>query len=127
MRRPFTPDVGKIAPAAGPQGILAPGVMLSDDPGSHLRHLHRAPAAAMAVEAVTPASAARCGFAGGRGFLHPELTQAATAEEAAEVGAREFDAYLGSNRSCEIGLTLATGKDCALFVYRLEQLTRRPA
>ncbi len=84
-------------------------------------------AAAMAVEAVTPESAACCGFAGDRGFLHPELTQAATAEEAAEVGAREYDAYLGSNRTCEIGLKLATGKDYASFVYLLEELTRPQA
>jgi D-lactate dehydrogenase len=83
-------------------------------------------AAAMADEAVTPASANCCGFAGDRGFLHPELTQAATAEEAAEVGAREFDAYLGSNRTCEIGLNIATGRDYASFVYLLEELTRPP-
>ena len=81
-------------------------------------------AAAMAELAVTPASANCCGFAGDRGFLHPELTQAATAEEAAEVGTREFDAYLGSNRTCEIGLNLATGRDYASFVYLLEELTR---
>jgi len=83
-------------------------------------------AAAMAEEAVTPVSAGCCGFAGDRGFLHPELTQAATAEEAAEVGAREFAAYLGSNRTCEIGLNRATGKDYASFVYLLEELTRPP-
>ena len=83
-------------------------------------------AAAMADEAVTPASANCCGFAGDRGFLHPELTQAATAEEAAEVGARTFDAYLGSNRTCEIGLNLATGRDYASFVYLLDELTRPP-
>ena len=65
-----------------------------------------------------------CGFAGDRGFLHPELTQAATAEEAAEVGTREFDAYLGSNRTCEIGLNLATGRDYESFVFLLDELTR---
>ncbi len=39
----------------------------------------------LADEAHVPTSAACCGFAGDRGFLHPELTEAATREEAAEV------------------------------------------
>jgi D-lactate dehydrogenase len=43
---------------------------------------------------------------------------------AEEVCARKFDAYLGSNRTCEIGLNLATGKDYESFVYLLEELTR---
>ena len=33
----------KLKRLADPQGILAPGVMLSNDPGSHLHHLHTAP------------------------------------------------------------------------------------
>ena len=73
---------------------------------------------------MTPASANCCGFAGDRGFLHPELTRSATAEEAAEVGARDYDAYLGSNRTCEIGLNLATGKNYESFVFLLEELSR---
>jgi D-lactate dehydrogenase len=83
-------------------------------------------AAAMAEEAVTPRAAGCCGFAGDRGFLHPELTRSATRDEAAEVGARGFDAYLGSNRTCEIGLGLATGRNYVSFVYLLEELTRPP-
>ena len=47
-----------------------------------------------------------------------------TAEEAEEVRARKFDAYLGSNRTCEIGLNLATGKDYQSFLYLFEELTR---
>src|SRR6516162_10066170 len=81
-------------------------------------------AAAMAAEAVTPAAAGCCAFAGDRGFLHTELTRSATTEEADEVRRREFDAYLGSNRTCEIGLNLATGKDYESFIYILEELTR---
>ncbi|MGD0335288.1 MAG: FAD-binding and (Fe-S)-binding domain-containing protein [Xanthobacteraceae bacterium] len=80
--------------------------------------------AAMADDAVTPAAHGCCGFAGDRGFLHPELTRSATAEEAEEVRVRMFDAYLCSNRTCEIGLNLATGKDYVSFVYLLEELTR---
>ena len=81
-------------------------------------------AAAMAQEVVTPPSFGCCGFAGDRGFLHTELTLSATEEEAKEACARTFDAYLGSNRTCEIGLNLATGQDYVSFVYLLEELTR---
>ena len=77
----------------------------------------------MAEEAITPIAHECCGFAGDRGFLHPELTRSATAEEAKEVRTRKFDAYLGSNRTCEIGLNLATGEDYASFVFLLEELT----
>jgi D-lactate dehydrogenase len=97
-------------------------------PSCSVRHLKLAPklqalAAAMAEEAVAPISAECCGFAGDRGFLHPELTRSATADEAKDVRARKFDAYLGSNRTCEIGLNLATGEDYVSFVYLLEELT----
>ena len=45
-------------------------------------------AAAIADEAVTPAAASCCAFAGDRGFLHTEVSRSATAEEADEVCAR---------------------------------------
>ena len=50
-----------------------------------------------------------CGFAGDRGMLHPELTASATAREASEVAGGTFDAYASCNRTCEIGMTRATG------------------
>jgi D-lactate dehydrogenase len=81
-------------------------------------------ATAMAEQAVTPAAHGCCGFAGDRGFLHPELTRSATAEEAEEVRAGTFETYLGSNRTCEIGMNLATGRNYESFIYLLEELTR---
>ncbi len=78
---------------------------------------------AMADEVVVPASATCCGYAGDRGMLHPELTAAATADEAAELAGRTFDAHVCGNRTCEIGLTEATGKPYASFVHLLDQLT----
>jgi D-lactate dehydrogenase len=50
-----------------------------------------------------------CAFAGDRGMLHPELTASATARESAEVTAHEHDSYVSCNRTCEIGMTRATG------------------
>src|SRR5213076_1068511 len=68
-------------------------------------------AEAVAEDVYVPPSAYCCGFAGDRGMLHPELTAAATAPEAAEVNGRTFDAYVSSNRTCEIGLASGTGKE----------------
>jgi D-lactate dehydrogenase len=98
-------------------------------PSCSVRHLKlvdklQGLAAAMAEEAVMPIARECCGFAGDRGFLHPELTRSATAEEAKEVRARKFDAYLGSNRTCEMGLNLATAEDYVSFAYLLEELSR---
>jgi D-lactate dehydrogenase len=57
-----------------------------------------------------------CGFAGDRGFLHPELTASATTHEAADIAAAEdaqggpFEAYVSCNRTCELGISRATGR-----------------
>ena len=50
-----------------------------------------------------------CAFAGDRGLLHPELTASATAAEAAQVVARGAQAHASCNRTCELGMTRATG------------------
>jgi D-lactate dehydrogenase len=82
-------------------------------------------ASGLAERVVVPAAAACCGFAGDRGFLHPELTEAALAEEAAEVAASGAgDAYLCSNRTCEIGLERETGRGYGSPIFLLEELSR---
>ena len=81
-------------------------------------------AGALADDVYTPPSATCCGFAGDRGFLHPELPAAATADEAAELSGRTFDAHLCSNRTCEIGLHQGTGRAYESFLFLLEELTR---
>jgi D-lactate dehydrogenase len=78
----------------------------------------------LADDVFVPPSAACCGFAGDRGFLHPELTASATQEEAAEVKGREFDAHISTNRTCEIGMERATGRPYMHAIQLLEQLTR---
>lgn len=55
-----------------------------------------------------------CAFAGDRGMLHPELTASATAVESAEIAAADaerdgFDDFVSANRTCEIGMSRATG------------------
>lgn len=85
----------------------------------------RSLANALAEDVYVAPSATCCGFAGDRGFTHPELTAAATAGQAEELSGREFDAHLSSNRTCEIGLARATGERYESFVFLLEELTRR--
>nr|WP_200833428.1 FAD-binding and (Fe-S)-binding domain-containing protein [Arthrobacter sp. SLBN-100] len=68
-------------------------------------------AAAVAEEVVIPDNWGCCAFAGDRGMLHPELTASATAAEAAAVAERDFDAYASVNRTCELGMTRATGHE----------------
>jgi D-lactate dehydrogenase len=63
-------------------------------------------------------------MAGDRGLLHPELTAAATADEANEIAGRSFGAYVCSNRTCEIALEQATGREYASVVQLLERATR---
>jgi len=79
---------------------------------------------ALADEVHVAPSATCCGFAGDRGISHPELTAAATAPQAAELAGRDFDAHLSSNRTCEIGLSRATGEPYESFVFLLEELSR---
>ena len=66
-----------------------------------------------------------CGFAGDRGLLHPELTASATAAEAAEINSREFTAYASSNRTCELGMSRATGHEYQHLIELLEQATQK--
>ncbi|MBP8918995.1 MAG: oxidoreductase [Micropruina sp.] len=89
----------------------------------HLRRL----AAACADEVTVPFEAGCCGFAGDRGLLHPELTASATAREAAEVNGVHYDDHLSSNRTCELGLTRATGRRYRHAIELLEELTRGAA
>ncbi|TJZ58720.1 FAD-binding oxidoreductase [Streptomyces piniterrae] len=99
-------------------------------PTCSMRHLGdeaqlREVAEACAREVVVPDDAGCCAFAGDRGMLHKELTESATAKEAAEVTARHFDTYLSANRMCEIGMDHATdGLGYHSVLMELERATR---
>lgn len=81
-------------------------------------------AAACAREVVVPASAGCCGMAGDRGLLHPELVEAATRDEAAEVVAAGCDAHVSANRTCEIAMQRVTGRTYESVLQLLERVTR---
>lgn len=75
-------------------------------------------------EANLPVEAGCCGFAGDRGMLFPELTASATKSEAKEVNQSKYDGYYSSGRTCEMGLSRATGQSYQSIVYLLEKASR---
>jgi len=81
-------------------------------------------AEAISGQATIPDNWGCCAFAGDRGMLHPELTASATRAEAADVTARAYTAYASVNRTCEIGMTRATGKPYRHILELLEEATR---
>lgn len=75
-------------------------------------------------DVTVPVSWGCCGFAGDRGMLHPELAESATAAEAAEVLERRYEVHASANRTCEIGMSRATGRDYVHIIEALERATR---
>ncbi|WP_058629838.1 FAD-binding and (Fe-S)-binding domain-containing protein [Microbacterium testaceum] len=84
----------------------------------------RAVGEAVASEVRVPDAWGCCAYAGDRGMLHPELTEAATAPEAAEVAGWGADAHASCNRTCELGMTRATGESYVHVLELLERATR---
>ncbi|MFJ3034964.1 FAD-binding and (Fe-S)-binding domain-containing protein [Curtobacterium pusillum] len=82
-------------------------------------------AAAAADDVVVPDDWGCCAFAGDRGMLHPELTASATSAEAAEVRRASSTDHASLNRTCELGMTRATGAPYRHVVQVLDEATRR--
>ncbi|WP_394274656.1 FAD-binding and (Fe-S)-binding domain-containing protein [Luteococcus sp.] len=83
------------------------------------------------AEVEVPIDAGCCAFAGDRGMLHPELTASATRAEAREVAdleaehrrhGRPVEAFASANRTCEMGMSRATGQE---YRHVLELLAER--
>jgi len=72
----------------------------------------------------TPLDWGCCAFAGDRGMLFPELTASATMLEASSLQGQNFDAYLSTNLTCEIGMSRATGESYQHILVQLDKLTR---
>ncbi len=107
------------APQAG-VGHRPPDVLV--DEAAAQRHAERSPSA-VAEEVYVPESWGCCAFAGDRGMLHPELTASATAAEAAQVRARGAAGHVSCNRTCELGMTRATGVPYRHVIEVLAELT----
>lgn len=73
-----------------------------------------------AKEVQLPVYAGCCGMAGDRGFLFPELTAAAAANEAKEVRQETYDGHYASAKTCEMALSEATGKEYDSLIYLVD-------
>lgn len=89
-----------------------------------LVEIARASVADPESDVVVPLAWGCCGYAGDRGMLHPELTASATRAEAAEVAERPTQWYVSANRTCELGMTAATGQSYRHVLELLEEVTR---
>lgn len=76
----------------------------------------------VADDVAVPTDWGCCAFAGDRGMLHPELTASATAREAAQVRERDASAHASCNRTCELGMTRATGREYRHVLQILAEL-----
>lgn len=74
-----------------------------------------------AEQVTQPLFAGCCGMAGDRGFLYPELTGAATRNEAEEVKKMECDGYYSSSKTCEIALSDAVGHNYYSILYLVDE------
>ncbi|MFD4505361.1 FAD-binding and (Fe-S)-binding domain-containing protein [Streptomyces sp. NPDC058457] len=81
-------------------------------------------AGVVAEAVVQPEDWSCCAFAGDRGLLHPELTASATSSEARAVSHHQAAAYASVNRTCELGMTRATGHPYRHVLEVLEAVTR---
>ena len=68
-----------------------------------------------------PAYAGCCGMAGDRGFIFPELTQAASAKELAHL--IDSEGYYSTARTCEMALSHHSGKPYTHLVYLLDEVS----
>ena len=81
-------------------------------------------AAAASERVVVPEDWGCCAFAGDRGMLHPELTASATRAEAADVHRAASAEHASLNRTCELGMTRATGAPYRHVLQILDEATR---
>jgi D-lactate dehydrogenase len=81
-------------------------------------------AAGMAEDVIVPSGGGCCGMAGDRGWLYPELPESALRDVARELDGAAPDAFISSNRTCEVALQHVTGRPYRSFALALEELTR---
>jgi D-lactate dehydrogenase len=80
-------------------------------------------AAACAATVASPEGVTCCGFAGDKGFTHPELNAHALRRLPAQVPTGAEAGY-SSNRTCEIGLSDHSGMPYRHIVYLVDRATR---
>ena len=77
---------------------------------------------ALSDNVIVPPNWGCCAFAGDRGLLRPELTKSATKDEVEFIHTTHADAYISTNRTCEIAMTNASGNN---YIGVLELLNNK--
>ncbi len=80
-------------------------------------------ASACAAQVTVPYSLGCCGAGGDRGFIYPELADAATWEEAREVSSNTYDGAYSLAKTCEIVLTDRLSLPFESLVYLVDEAT----
>lgn len=75
-----------------------------------------------ATDVNVPKNTGCCGMAGDRGFLFPELTDAATNAEALEVREQQYTGYYSSTKTCEMAMSQAVKKNYESILYLVDEL-----
>jgi len=84
----------------------------------------KAVAQACSETVVVPPRVGCCGFAGDRGFSHPELNASALAD--LKAGIEGCTAGFSNSRTCEIGLSLHGGIPYRSILFLVDSATSRP-
>ena len=74
-----------------------------------------------AAGVTVPKYAGCCGMAGDRGFLFPELTEAATYPEAIEVNEKKYNGYYSSTKTCEMAMSDAVKENYESILYLVDE------
>ena len=75
-----------------------------------------------AAKVIVPDDVYCCGFAGDKGFTHPELNASALKDLSGQV-AHDCDAGYSNSRTCEVGLSLHSGLFYRSIVYLVDRQT----
>ena len=77
----------------------------------------------LAIDITVPIHTGCCGMAGDRGFLFPELTQAATRPEAEELKQKKYDGYYSTAKTCEMAMSDAVGVNYLSLLHLADECT----
>ncbi len=80
-------------------------------------------AAKCAAKVVVPKAVGCCGFAGDKGFTHPELNRWALRKLKPQIDAAGIKQGFSNSRTCEIGLTTNSGIPYKSIVYLVDNCT----
>jgi D-lactate dehydrogenase len=136
MRKLMDPKLSLLEPAEFIHDHLLDKLRFAKQPGRVALHVTcsstkmglgpklEAVARACAAEVVVPPRVGCCGFAGDRGFTHPELNAAALSELPA--GVKGCTEGVSNSRTCEIGLSLHGGIPFRSIVFLADRASSRP-